>query len=85
METHLTFPDINYLFGALILVISELQLCPVNHKSCRRSWKLVIMTEGDYSTYATHIFGEKFVTTSWNNINHFSILKFLYQNTLLSF
>ena len=56
METHLTFPDINYLFGALILVISELQLCPVNHKSCRRSWKLVIMTEGDYSTYATHIF-----------------------------
>ena len=30
-------------------------------------------------------FWEKFVTASWNNINHFSILKYLYLSTLLSF
>ena len=36
-------------------VTLELQLNPINHKTCRGSWNLVLMTLGD----ATHIFLER--------------------------
>ena len=55
MYTHLTFPDITYLFGASKLVIFKLQLCPIYYKTCRGSWNIVIMTLGVSSTHATHI------------------------------
>ena len=64
------------------LVIFEPQLCPINHQTYRGSSNVVVMTLGDTSTHATHMFWEKFVTASWNNINHLAILKYLYLNTL---
>ena len=38
MYTHLTFPDIKYLFGASKLVIFKLRLCSINYKTSRESW-----------------------------------------------
>ena len=33
-----------------------IQLCPINHKTCRRSCYLVIITPEGTSTHATHLF-----------------------------
>ena len=44
------------------LVIFELQLYPINRKIYGGYWNLVIMTLGDTSTYATHIFWRKFLS-----------------------
>lgn len=37
-------------------MIFGLQLCPTNHKTCKGSWYLVIMTVDETSTHLTHIF-----------------------------
>ena len=50
------FLTCKYLFGAQMLVILELQLCPSNHRSRRGSLNHVVMILGDSSTRATHIF-----------------------------
>ena len=83
MYPSFAFPDIKYLFGALKICGFWTSTLPINNKTCRVSWNLVIKTLEDTTTNATHIFWEKFVTISWNKINHFAILKHLYLNTLL--
>ena len=40
----------------LELVTFELQLCPINHKTCGGSWNFVIITLEDTSTHETIIF-----------------------------
>ena len=56
MYTNLIFPDIKYLFGASKLMIFKLQLCPINHKTCRGSWNFIIMTwEGFLYPCNSHI------------------------------
>ena len=61
------------------LVILVLELCPINHKSCR-SWDL-----------RTHIFGGKFDIISWNRLIIFNedmkcilLISFLVQNLITS-
>ena len=53
------------------IVIAELQLYPINHKTRIGSWNLVIMR--DTSTHTTHIFWEK-VCHSILKQCHFAIL-----------
>ena len=53
------------------IVIAELQLYPINHKTRRGSWNLVVMR--DTSTHTTHMFWEK-VCHSILKQYHFAIL-----------
>ena len=59
---------------------------PQNEWFVNLSGVLVIIkfTHNPLSVELTY-FGEKFVTLSWNNINHFAILKYLYLNTFFVF
>ena len=52
------FPDVKYLFRTSESMAFELQLPPVNNKTCRGSLNLAIMILGYASTNAAHIFCE---------------------------
>ena len=62
----------------------ELHLCHINHKTCRRSSNLVLVSLVDTSTRTIHILWEKFVLKQINNFtwrlevclrNHFFLQK----------
>ena len=59
-------------------MIFELQQGPSNEILLSSPWGIPLLIQLTY-------FGEKFVTASWNTINNFGILKYLYLDTLLSF
>ena len=42
------------------LVIFGLPQYPINHKSCRESWNLVLMILGDTFTHDSHFMGKSF-------------------------
>ena len=78
------FPEIRYFiskFVALKSVIFKSHLCPINYKTWRRSWNLVAMTLRIPLPIQLTFSGKTFVTTFWNKINHFTILKQFYLNT----
>ena len=73
------FPGVKDLLESLKSVVFWTPT--ISYKTCRRSWNLVVFWIWGNLWH----FSWKSVSTSWNKINRFSILKHLYLNILQSF
>ena len=59
MHAHFSFPDKSTYLERQRLLIFELQLCPIDHKTCSGFCNLVIIMLDDTSTHLTLIFWGK--------------------------
>ena len=63
--------------------LSSFHCVLLHHKTCWGSWNLVITSLGIPLPIQLTFLDERFLTASWNKINHFAILKHLHLHTLL--